>query len=57
MRLALRHYEIIQGRPYETRIVIEGEDEAWIRAELEKERIAYGWPQEECKVAPVWQHE
>ena len=53
MILALIHREIINGMPYETRIVVEGLDEAWIRMELEKEREAYGWPTSRCEVVEV----
>lgn len=41
-------------RGQETRIEIDGEDDAWMRAELEKERIAYGWPESKCEVRKLW---
>ena len=53
MTLALIHREIINGMPYETRIVVEGWDEAWVLNELENERKGYKWPAEECQIVEV----
>ena len=37
----------------ETALYITNDNEAWIREELERERIAYGWPAEKCEIREV----
>lgn len=49
-------YELVYTDSYgsKTRIEIDGEDDSWMREELEKERIAYGWPESKCEVVELW---
>ena len=49
MTLALIYHD----HDNETALFVTGDNEAWIRAELEKERIGYGWPAEECEIREV----
>lgn len=49
-------YELVYTDSYgsKTKIPIDGEDDEWMRAELENERIAYGWPANRCEVVELW---
>jgi len=49
MTLALIYHDHGQ----ETALYVTGDNEQWIRLELETERQAYGWPAEECEVREV----